>query len=224
MANEITSVVNTPSDQVVNRTGNNQMTGTNKFGSTSDYAQFDPNGEFRLNGTATVWKDIDFPIIIRTTGVGIPTLTTVSGNIQLPSWAVNDFNMCESQEFIHEWKEGSTCYWHIHLTTNGLDATNRYVRVEIEYGYVTPNGVWTFPAVIDSGDLLIPANTADKTMFITSLGNFTPSAVKIGGHCIARLKRIASSGTAPTGNPWVPMLQMHIECDSMGSAQIASKS
>lgn len=176
-----------------------------------------------LEGDATVWKDIDFPIIIRTTGAGIPTLETLNGNITMPQWQVNDVNISESQEFIHEWKESSACYWHIHLTTNGSDASNRYVRFSVEYGYATPNGTWTFPSVMDSGDLLIPANTPDKTMFILSLGNFTPANTHIGGHAVAVLKRIASSGTAPTRNPFVPMLQLHIECDTAGSREIATK-
>lgn len=172
----------------------------------------------------TVWADIDFPILIRTTGAGIPTLTTLNGNITMPQWQVNDFNQCESQELIHEWKEGTTCYWHLHLTTNGLDAADRYVRFEVEYGYNNgSNTTWTFPTTIDSGDLKIPANTTDKTHFIFSLGNFTPSSAKIGAHVIARLKRIASSGTAPTSNPWIPMLQMHIEKDTIGSRQMTTK-
>lgn len=194
-----------------------------KIGDSTNNVEFEADGTIKFNGTSTYWRDIDFPIIIRTTGVGIPTLATINGNLTLPQWAVNDYNMCESQEFVHEWKEGSTVYWHLHLTTNGLDGTNRYVRFEVEYGYVTPNGVWTFPATLDSGDLLIPANTATKTMMIMSLGSFTPTGVEIGGHVVARLKRIASVGTAPTNNPWVPMLQLHIEADSIGSRTISDK-
>jgi len=175
----------------------------------------------------SVWLDIDFPILIRTTGVGIPTLTTVYsgtyGNITMPQWEVNDLNVCESQEFVHMWKEGSPAYWHIHLTTNGLDTTNRYVRFGLSYGYNNGAGTtWTFTN-LDSGDLLIPANTPDKTMLIFSIGNFTPTNAKIGAHSVALLKRIASTGTAPTSNPWVPMLQMHIECDTLGSRQIGTK-
>lgn len=183
----------------------------------------DSTGFLSLSGTGLYWRDIDFPIIVRTTGTNIPSLATLNGNITAPQWQVNDFNQCESQEFVHEWLEGSAVYFHIHLTTNGLDASNRFVRFEIEYGYVTPSSQWVFSATMDSGDLTIPANTPDKTMLILSIGNFTPTNVKIGGHCIARLKRIASTGTAPTNNPWVPMLQMHIQCDTLGSRQIASK-
>jgi hypothetical protein len=171
---------------------------------------------------ALPWVDVDFPIIVRTTGPNIPALVAINGNITMPQWAVNNFNVCESQEFIHSWKEGSTVYWHLHLTTNGLDATNRFVRFTVEYGYVDVNGQWIFPAVLDSGDLLIPANTPDKTMIIMSLGNFTP-AIHIGGHSVARLTRIASVGAAPTLNPWIPMLQQHLQLDTLGSRFIGSK-
>jgi len=169
-----------------------------------------------------VWVDIDFPIIIRTTGANIPTLTALNGNLTMPLWQVLDFNVCESQEFIHQWKEGSTVYWHLHLTTGALDASDRYVRFTVEYGWVTPNGVWNFPALLDSGDLLIPANTPAKTMFIMPLGSFTPAAT-IGGHVVARLTRIAATGAAPGSEPWIPMLQMHVQCDTQGSRQISAK-
>lgn len=176
----------------------------------------------RWESGALSWVDIDFPIIIRTTGVAIPTMTAINGNIMMPQWAVNDFNMCESQELIHGWKEGSTVYWHIHLNTNGLDGTNRYVKFELEYGYVDVNGQWVFPATITTADLLIPANTPTKTMLSLSLGSFTPP-LHIAGHVVARLKRIASLGVAPTNNPWIPMLQMHIQTDTVGSRNIGTK-
>lgn len=177
----------------------------------------------RWESGQTPWVDIDFPILIRTTGANIPALTTINGNLTMPQWAVNDFNVCESQEFIHGWKEGSTVYWHLHMTTNGLEAVNKYVRFELEYGYVTPDGVWQFPAVYTSPDILIPANTPDKTMMIVSLASFTPTGVKIGGHVVARLKRVASVGAAPAANPWIPMLQMHVQLDTIGSRNIGTK-
>ncbi len=169
------------------------------------------------------WLDIDFPILIRTTGANIPTLTTVNGNLTMPQWSVNDFNVCESQEFIHSWKEGSTVYWHLHMTTNGLEAVDKYVRFELEYGYANANGAWTFPAVFTTPDILIPANTPDKTMLVVSITNFTPAGLKIGAHALARLKRVASVGAAPAADPWVPMLQMHIQLNTLGSRNIGTK-
>jgi hypothetical protein len=174
------------------------------------------------NDNIDSWVDIDFPIIIRTVGANIPTLTTLNGNITMPQWQANDFNVCESQEMIHGWKEGTEVFWHVHLTTNGIDATNRYVRFEVEYGYADVSGVWVFPATLTTADLLIPANTPTKTMMIMNLGSFTPP-IKIGGHVVARLRRIASVGAAPTANPWIPMMQLHIQVNTVGSRTIGNK-
>jgi hypothetical protein len=187
-----------------------------------DNTAIEADGTVRFDGAAQVYADIDFPIIIRTTGANIPTLQVINGNLSMPQWAVNDFNMCESQEFIHAWAEGTQCNWHIHYTTNGLDATDRYVRWELEYGY-SAAGTWTFPAVVTTADILIPANTPDKTQIIMAIAAFAPSTSHIGDHCVARLKRVAADGTAPSGNPWVPMLQMHVILDTVGSRAMTSK-
>jgi len=171
----------------------------------------------------TRYVDIDHPIIIRTVGPGIPTLAVLNGNITMPQWQVGDFHVCESQEFIHNWVEGSEVSWHIHLTTNGLDATDRYVKFTLEYGYVDMGGAWVFPALLTSPELLIPANTPDRTMFIFSLGSFTPLGFKIGAHAVARLSRIAAVGVAPTLNPFVAILQMHIQVNTLGSRTVSAK-
>jgi hypothetical protein len=168
------------------------------------------------------WVDIDFPIIVRTTGAGIPSLVAINGALTMPQWQVNDVNVCECQEMIHPWKEGSTIYWHIHLTTNGLEAVPKYVRFELEYGYSDVNGVWVFPPVVTTADIPIPANTPNETMIIMNLASFTP-AIKIGAHVVARLKRVASAGAAPAANPWIPMLQVHVQLDTLGSRSIGTK-
>ena len=169
------------------------------------------------------WVDIDHPIIIRTVAPGQPTLAVLNGNITMPQWQVNDFHVCESQEFVHGWKEGTEVQWHIHLTTNGLDATDRYVKFTLEYGYVDVGGAWVFPALLTSPELLIPANTPDRTMFVFNLGSFTPLGFNIGAHAVARLMRIAAVGAAPTNNPFVAMLQMHIQVNTLGSRTVSAK-
>jgi len=187
-----------------------------------NYTEIEPAGTLVAKGDARCWVDLDFPIVIRTTGVGIPTLETLVGNLTAPRWQINDFNICEGQEMIHAWVEGSTCYWHIHLITAAQDTTNRYVKFEIEYAYATLNGVLTSAIIANSAELLIPANTTSRTHMIYPIANFTPD-VKIGTQVYARLKRIAASGTAPSVDPFVPMLQMHILCDTMGSRQLGLK-
>jgi hypothetical protein len=170
-----------------------------------------------------VWVDIDFPIIIKTTGTGIPTLGTLMGTLIAPIWQVNDNNMCEGQELIHGWKEGSQCFWHIHLITNGTDTTDRYVKFQIEYTWATLNGVLQPITTTDSLELVIPANTLNRTHKIYPIASFTPTEAKISTQVYAKLYRIASTGTAPTLDPFVPMLQMHVQVDTIGSRRLGNK-
>ena len=186
-------------------------------------SRIETDGTYVALGNATTWVDIDFPIVVRTTGTNIPSLTTFQGNLTVPQWSVNDFNVCESQEFVHSWKEGTAVYFHVHVFTNGLDATNRYLKFEVEYTHAQPMSAFPATTTTASSDLLIPANTPDKTHLVFDLFNFTPSSEKIGGHIVARLRRIASTGTAPTNSPWVPMLQLHVEQDTIGSRAITAK-
>ena len=168
------------------------------------------------------WVDVDFPIIIRTTGPNIPTLVALQGNITAPQWQVNDYNVCEGQELVHLWQEGTDGYWHCHLVTNGTDVTDRYVNFEVEYCYADVNGVLSASSTVTSGDVLIPANTPSKTHLVISIAQVN-LPLKIAAHVWPRLRRIASTGTAPTNNPWCTMLQMHIQCDTVGSHEIMTK-
>lgn len=179
-----------------------------------------------LTANSTVWDDLNFPIIPRQTGSTIATGTAIDTGdlILVPQWQAGDWHICDGNEIPHGWKEGSTIYWHIHLYTNGLDNTNRYTRWTIDWVITNVNGVLTEMTPIDSGDILIPANTTSKTMFIASIGSVALTNYRIGAHIIPRLTRVAASpGTAPSNNPWVGMLQAHIEFDTLGSSQITAK-
>ena len=188
-----------------------------------NFTDVEEDGTLHFNGDAATWVDIDFPIVIRTTGVGIPTLGTVIGNLTEPQWQVNDFNQCEVQELIHSWLEGSTGSWHIHGTTSGTDTTDRYVKVRVEFAWANVNGVFGGPIIIDSPELLIPANTPARTHMLWVIGDFTQPTAHIGAHVLARLSRIASVGVAPSGDPFIGMLQVHVLQDTTGSREIATK-
>ena len=194
-----------------------------KFGDSAggNYTETEADGTVKFNGNATVWQDIDFPIIIRTVGTGRPVLTTVAGNVTAPQWAVNDYNQCEGQEIVHQWKEGSEVHWHAHLITNGVDTTDRFVRFTIELLWAN-SGDELEPLLFD-GEITIPANTPDRTMILGILPSWVPVGGKIGAHVWPYLKRVASVGAAPSNDPFCTMLQLHIECDTAGSRNIGTK-
>lgn len=189
---------------------------------SSDYLVVEADGTIRFAGAATTYVDVDFPVILKTTGVGNPTIATMQGNIQKLQWAINDAQSLESQEFTHPWKQASQVTWHVHFYTGALDATNRYVKWEIEYTWSNFNDPLPANTTI-SAEYMIPANTPALTHIIFDIGSFTPTNGRIAAHVSARLKRIAASGAAPSVDPFLDMAQLHIECDTVGSRNITTK-
>lgn len=179
-----------------------------------------------LIGGATVWDDLNFPIIQRASGQTIAAYTAIDagGLLLYPQWQVDDFHVADANELRHGWKEGSTISWHIHMITNGSEGTDKYVKWELIWAIADVNEVLEERTTITTDDYLIPANTASKTHLIVPLGTAALTGYRIGAHIYPRLKRVTATGAAPAANPWVPMLQAHIELDTLGSAQITSKS
>ena len=197
---------------------------TAEFGGDDDYSEFEEDGTLKFNGDGAVWVDIDFPIVARTAQAGQPTPATLIGNLIAPPWAVNDYFDGQGQEFIHGWDEGSEVSWHVHVYQEA-DATDSYLNWQVEYTWANVSQTGEdVPATttITSGDHLIPGGSGLK-FFIIPIDTFTPTDGKITAHAKPRLTRIASSGAAPSANPYCEMLQLHVLCDTVGSRNISTK-
>jgi hypothetical protein len=175
------------------------------------------------HGDGTQWVDIDFPIELRSTGSNRPNPTTLVGDVLAPTWAIGDNLELEDQEIIHGYMEGSDIIWHVHLVTNGTDVTDRYVKWRVTWAWANPNSAISAQIVTESDDILIPANTPDRTHFPRNIATISLPDLRIGAHIWARLDRIAATGTAPTGNVFCSALQLHVECDSTGSRLVTTK-
>jgi hypothetical protein len=171
----------------------------------------------------TSWRDIDFPIVARTVGAGTPAYNTLQGNITMLQWAVNDAEQTVAQEMVHSWREGSEVTWHFHIITGGTNVNDRYHRWTVEFTGANYGNQLIANITLNSGDLLIPANTPDRTHLIYNIGTWLPVGFKIAAHVKARLKRVASTGTAPTANPFCEQFQIHAQQDSIGSRFITTK-
>lgn len=174
-----------------------------------------------VNDTPT-WNDLT-PNPIRRSGVSAanqPDLANFRGNIQQYSFKVGDL-VEDNLELLHEYKEGTSFDIHLHWSNNGSDDTDRYVKWEIEYSVansVTTNNEFGNSIVISS-EILIPADTPDRHHFRNDIGLINGSSLKIGSLIVYRLRRIASTGTAPTGNPFGLQVSCHIQQDTAGSRQ-----
>jgi len=70
----------------------------------------------------------------------------------------------------------------------------------------------------------IAANESAKTHKYTSVVSFTPTGGKVGAALLLSLKRIASvTNVAPASDPFVLMVGVHFEKDTLGSRTISSK-
>lgn len=172
-----------------------------------------------------LWDDINFPIIMRSTGSTIATYTAIDagGLLLYPQWQENDFHVCDSNELVHGWKEGSAISWHLHLLTNGQEASEKYTKWELTWAIADVGETLAEQTTITTADIAIPANTPTKTHLIVTIGSVTLTNYRIGAHIYPRLKRVTATGAAPAANPWVAMLQAHVQLDTLGSTQATSK-
>ena len=68
-----------------------------------------------------------------------------------------------------------------------------------------------------TAEYTIPGNTADKTHLYLDMGDITGTAYKIGALIKFRLKRVAGTGSDPSNDPFVEMVGIHYQIDSVGS-------
>jgi hypothetical protein len=192
----------------------------NFFGSELGRSVFSDYGTLRMEGIATVWKDMVFPLVQKTTGPGNPNFTTFVGNLVKPQFAINDALQLECSEVFHEWLEGSSGDIHIHITSMTNVNAVRHIKLEVEYSYVPRvDGTrqWIDPVTV-SAELAVPANTPSLTEFVLPITTLTITDGMVGGQMCMRVKRIAASGTAPATSPFLTQVGVHLECDSLGSA------
>lgn len=195
------------------------------IGTAPDYVQFESDGTIVLNGAATVWDDINHSFAsAKVPAANAPTWATFIGNIKAYTFAINDYVDMEPMEVLHGYKEGTDLEFHLHYVTNGLDATDRTVKFEIEYSYAnmgnpTTTGVGSaLPSTtVVSMEQTIPADTPDKTHMYTDIDDINGTGIAIGAIVAVRFKRIAASGTDPTSDPYCLMLGIHHEIDTLGS-------
>jgi len=191
------------------------------LGTETDNTTFEADGTAVFNGAATVWKDVMFPMAPpKTTGAGNPTLVTYNGNLRGYAFAVNDVHDFDPQEQEHDSKVGSTATFHIHWLSRSNDASDRTVGWELEYDVEPGSGA--LPATVTASiEAVIPANSDVNTVQRTDITTFTVVAIaRLVG---ARIKRVASTGTAPSVDPVLRALHFHYELDTVGSRQILTK-
>lgn len=193
-----------------------------------NYSEFEDTGFLINYGTGGSYTDIPPNPIIRskTGGTGIPTLTTFVGNIEQYTFDIDDY-IYDDFEFLHNYEEGTDFELHVHFATNGVDSTDRYVKFEYEYSKANRASTPTFEqfdsSTIISNEIMIPANTPDRSHFSVRIGLESGAGITIGTVLTYRFRRISASGTSPTSDPFVLQAGCHIKQNSLGSRAMYSK-
>lgn len=201
------------------------ITGTTSVvaGSSGNTTTIDNTG-LTLAGTATVFDDLYVPVATgKIGGANTPSWASFTTNTSLYTFGIDDYIDLPSVEIKHDWLEGSALNVHIHYITNGAnDATARKVKWTI---YFTIGDMGEAMAAEDTltAEDTIPANEADKTHHYLDMGDITGTNYKIGAQIIMRVKRIAGTGTEPANEPFLSMVGIHYEIDTLGSKTETAK-
>ena len=199
-----------------------------KFGVTYLYGILNAIGDLHISCDTektlvldkVVWNDIYVPLAgAKIPAVNAPTWATFTTNLNSYTFAVNDYADLATGEILHNWKEETPIGLHIHLISNGLNnATERKAKYTIYYSFGDMDEVMSGEGSLTE-EKIITANLADKTHLFLDMGDIAGTNYKIGSLLKLRVKRIACSGTEPASDPFVEMIGIHYQIDTLGSRQ-----
>jgi len=170
--------------------------------------------------TDTVWEDIFIPLSITKPGGTAPTWAAFHGNLKQYTFAINDY-VEGSFEVPHSYKEGSDLNVHVHIVTNGAEASTE-ARYSFEYWIADMNEASTATATLTSADKAL--TNADGHHEYVDIGDITGTGFKIGAIICFLFKRVALvGGTNPAADPFVVSLGVHYEQDTVGSRTEVAK-
>ena len=186
----------------------------------TNYTQIEADGTLEFNGTATVFDDLLLPITITKLGVTAPSWTSFFGNLSQYTFAVDDY-VEGSIELLHGYKEGSNLDVHLHIVTQGAEASVE-VNYSFEYWIADMGEASTGTTTISSGDYTL--TNADGHHEYIDIGDITGTGFKIGAVICFVLTRIdLVDGSDPASDPFVVSVGIHYEQDTIGSRTETAK-
>ena len=191
------------------------------IGDLTNNIRFAPDGSVLLNGTVQKWDDVYMGFAsAKLPAANYPDWTTFTTNTSAYTFKVNDYADLSTIELPHTYKEGSDIEVHLHIATNGTAAATYKARYIIYYTYALPDsGTNQFTAESSlTAELTIPSGNPTRSSFYLSFGTISGATMIKGTQIKFRVKRIASTGTEPEGNPYLGMVGIHFLRDSFGSA------
>lgn len=173
----------------------------------------------------TVYDDLQFAVSTgKAPAANYPDWQAFTTNTSEYGFAVNEYIDMQANELAHWWKEGSAADIHCHITPKDANSTgsNRYAKFTVYVAYVGSDSIWTETSF--SAELTIPTGTAAMKGHYLDMGDLTLTSLKIGTQVKVRVKRIAATGGTEYGSDvFITQIGFHLQKDTMGSRQEATK-
>jgi hypothetical protein len=167
-----------------------------------------------LDAVNAEWDDIVMPIAITHLGVTAPNWTSFFGNLRQYAFDIGE-EVEGSFEALHDWVEGSMIEFHLHIVTQGAEASVE-ARYSMELWIADTGEASTTTATITSDD--IPLVNADGHHHVFNIGTVDGTGFKIGAVGCFLLKRVdLVDGSDPSGDPFVISVGVHYMKNSLGS-------
>jgi hypothetical protein len=187
----------------------------------TDYSEIEAAGTLRFNGAARVWRDSMVPATSFRTGGTALTFDALTANIFAYRFDVND-EIHFAVQFNHDIYASSIISPHIHLVNKkDIGALNYNVAVDFRYTWTNINK--TFPS--EQSELntkLSFQNALALSHKVLGFADIAPTADQGGVSSIlmGTVKRVAASlQPYNTNDIYILGLDMHYQCDTVGSRQ-----
>lgn len=188
-----------------------------RIGGTSNYSQFNEDGKFRQEGTATTWEDLQVSgSSITRAGANDPTVRIFVGNTVIYGFSASTMNeVFFSVQLTHKWKEGSTIEPHIHWSPLTSPVSSQNVVWKFEYTWA--NATVAFPAVATLTATAATGTFGNKHL-VNTFGTIDGAGKTISSIMMCRLYRdAANAADTYTGEAGLLSFDIHIEQDTLGS-------
>ena len=193
---------------------NQSFTGTNKFGSATNYIQIDNNGEFTMVGTATVFDDLSVSAQTLHNGATPPSWAAYNGSLMAPSFinaATTDLH--GSFEILHDYKDGIDMELHIHWSPSTTNAGN--CLWAIDYSIANMTATWASPTTVT---VPVAAGGVVRKHQYATLVTIVGTGITKGATIDFRIYRLGYDATDTfTGNAFLHNVGLHYEKNCLGS-------
>lgn len=187
-----------------------------KFGTDTDYTEFQSDGSLVMVGAATVFEDAQFPATaINPAGAPSP-MTFDPDNISFLANASATQSIAIIAQMPHAWKIGSPIFPHIHWQPRTTNVGNAFWRLEYKWVNIgdVESGSWTTLDVLGSADGNVGKHLLTAWSSISGTGKTLSSMIKF------KLSRIGGDVLDTyTGDALLLQFDFHYERDTLGSRQ-----